>query len=57
MATKIKVRVRGGKRNGLVVVERVPLTAVKDRTTKVNFKGEVVTVHLAPKARIYEPVA
>jgi len=57
MATKIKVRVRGGKRGGLVVVERVPLTAIKNRQTKVNFGGEVVTVRLAPKARIYEPVA
>lgn len=57
MATKIKVRVRGGKRGGLVVVERVPLTSIKNRTTKVNFGGEVIQVRLAPKSRIYEPVA
>lgn len=57
MAQKIKVRVRGGKRGGLVIVERVPLTAVKNRRTKVNFDGNVITVELAPKAKIYTPVS
>lgn len=58
MATsKIKIRVRGGKRGGLTVIERVPLTAIKNRTTKVNFEGEVIQVHLTRKARIWTPVA
>lgn len=56
-ATKIKVRVRGGKKGGLVVVERVPLTAIKNRQTKINFGGEVIPVHLTRKARIWTPLA
>jgi len=54
---KIKVRVAGGKRGGLVVVERVPLTAIKNRRTKINFGGNVVNVELAPKCRIYDVVS
>jgi hypothetical protein len=54
--SKIKVRVRGGKRGGLVVVERVPLTAVKDNRTKVNFGGQVVTVQRSKGCRIYDVV-
>jgi len=57
MATKIKVRVRGGKRGGLVVVERTPLTAVKNRTTNVSFESEVIQVRLGHKAQVLVLVA
>ena len=57
MANKIRVRVRGGKRGGLKIVERVPLNQIKGNTTKVNWGGEVVTVARAKRCRIYEVVS
>jgi hypothetical protein len=56
-SAKIKVSAPIGKRGGSVVVERVPVTAIKDNTTTVMLKGKRVKVQRLPRHRNWTPVS